>query len=170
MHKYIKILPIILIFVFSLSCCLKAQDVAESSPSAEPELTVLSIEVKGNKTISTNTIISKMKTRSGSPYLENVISDDLKRLYLTGFFSDIKIDKVKYRDGVKVIVTVVEKPVIEKISFEGMRRLHYIKDEKLKESLKSKEGQVLDRAILKEDVQTMRDLYQKKGFRQALFY
>jgi len=131
------------------------------------ERLVTAIEVKGNKSISPNVILSKIKTKIGSPYMENVISDDLKRLYLLGFFSDIRIDTEDYQEGVKVIITVVEKPVIEKISFEGMVRLYYFKPEKLKEQIKSKEGQYLDQTTLKEDTQVLKGIYEKKGFSQA---
>ena len=82
----------------------------ELAPS--PKL-VTAIEVKGNKSISSNTVISKMKTRIGSPYQDNIVSDDLKRLYLLGFFSDIKMDTQDYKEGVKLIITVVERPIIE---------------------------------------------------------
>jgi len=128
--------------------------------------TVTGIEVKGNKSISSNTIISKMKVKVGSPYQENVVNDDLKRLYLLGFFSDINIDTENYKDGLKIVITVVERPIIESISFSGTRRLT-MKDEKLKESLKSKEGQYLDYPNLAEDVQTIKKMYEKMGYSQA---
>lgn len=142
----------------------------ESVPTATQQKTqakiVTAIEVKGNKSISTNTIISKMKIRVGSPYQENIISDDLKRLYLLGFFSDIKIDTEDYKDGVKVVVAVVERPIIEKISFSGIKHPR-MKAEKLKESLKSKETQYLDYPNLAEDVRILKKSYEKIGFSQT---
>lgn len=135
-------------------------------PASAPAKNVTAIEVKGNKAISSNTIISKMKTRMGNVYQENVISDDLKRLYLLGFFSDIKIDTEDYKDGVKIIITVVERPIIEKIAFMGLKHVT-MKDEKLKEQLKSKETQYLDYPSLAEDVETLKKLYEKLGFSQA---
>jgi outer membrane protein insertion porin family len=137
----------------------------QQEPPAPPKL-VTAIEIKGNKSVSTNTIISKMKTKVGSPYLENIISDDLKRLYLLGFFSDIKIDTEEYKDGVKVIITVSERPVIEKITFSGIRRLRQ-SDEKLKALLKSKETQYLDYPSLADDVRTLQNMYEKIGYSQA---
>jgi len=137
----------------------------QASPKANK--LVLAIEITGNKFISSNTIISKMKTRVGSPYQENIISDDLKRLYLLGFFSDIKIDTEDYKDGLKVIITLTERPIIESIAFSGIRRLT-MKDEKLKESLKSKETQYLDYPNLAEDVQTLKKMYEKIGYSQAI--
>ncbi|MDD5254641.1 MAG: POTRA domain-containing protein, partial [Candidatus Omnitrophica bacterium] len=167
---------ILLIFAFfffafgNLPLCAQVepsydQDAAESAstPREPAAKAVTSIEVKGNKSISTNTILSKMKTRVGSPYLENVVSDDLKRLYLLGYFSDINIDTEDYQGGVKVVVRVAERPIIEKILFSGIRRLT-MKEEKLKELLKTKENQYLDHPRLAEDVEIIRKLYEKKGF------
>ena len=144
----------------------ESESPAPAAQAPEEAKTVTAIEIKGNKAISTNTIISKMKTHMGSVYNENIISDDLKRLYLLGFFSDIKMDTVPYKDGLKVIFTVVERPVIEKISFSGIARLT-MKDEKIKQSLKSKETQYLDYPSLAEDVRALKKLYEKIGYGQA---
>ncbi len=143
---------------------LEEQVVAEFQEA--PISTVTAIEVRGNKAISGNTVISKMKTRVGQPYQENVASDDIKRLFLLGYFSDIKIDTEPYKDGLKVIVTVEERPIIEKIIFSGIRRIA-VKDEKIKESLKSKEGQCVDYPSLAEDIKTLRKMYEKIGYSQV---
>ncbi len=127
---------------------------------------VTALEVKGNKSISTNVVISKMKTRIGSPYQETVVSDDLKRLYLLGFFSDIKIDTQEYKDGLKVIINVVERPIIDKITFSGIKRIN-MKDDKLKKQLKSRETQYLDYPSLTEDEHILQKMYEKMGYSQA---
>jgi outer membrane protein insertion porin family len=127
---------------------------------------VTAIEVKGNKATSTNTIISKIKTRVGAAYQENVVSEDLKRLYLLGYFSDIKIDTEDYKNGIKVIITVAERPAIEKITFSGITHITQ-PDEKIKEQLKSKEGQYLDYPTLNEDVQVLKKMYEKIGYSNA---
>ncbi len=142
------------------------QSAATSSENTSSLKNVTAIEVQGNKSISTNVIVSKMKTRIGSPYQETIISDDLKRLYLLGFFSDIKIDTQAYKDGLKVILNVVERPIIDKISFSGINRIT-MKSEKLKQQLKSKESQYLDYPSLSEDVRTLKKMYEKMGYSQA---
>jgi outer membrane protein insertion porin family len=140
-------------------------DTRVTAPAAQDSM-VTAIEVKGNTSISTNTVLSKLKTRIGSPYNDNVVSDDMKRLYLLGYFSDIKIDTEKYLDGVKVIISVTERPIIEKISFTGTRRIS-MQESKLKETLKSKETQYLDHTDLAEDVESLKKMYEKKGFSQV---
>ncbi|MHB8155358.1 MAG: outer membrane protein assembly factor BamA [Candidatus Omnitrophota bacterium] len=149
----------------------KTAAVSETAPAiseATPRVlkNVTAIEITGNKAISSNVIVSKMKTRIGSAYQENIISDDLKRLYLLGFFSDIKIDTQDYKNGLKILITVAERPIIEKISFSGIN-LITLKDEKLKQQLKSKETQYLDYPALAEDVRVLKKMYEKMGYSQA---
>jgi len=163
-------------FLFNSSSLVLAeeipQDQIEQKTAVESETTpaalknVTAIEVTGNKAISSNVIVSKMKTRIGSAYQENIISDDLKRLYLLGFFSDIKIDTQDYKDGLKILISVVERPIIDKISFSGIK-LITMKDEKLKQQLKSRETQYLDYPSLAEDAQILKKMYEKMGYSQA---
>lgn len=162
------LLVIIILFGFGYTCFSDEDLNQQEQPTVlSPTGLVKKIEIIGNKSISTNTILSKMKTRIGEPYLENVISDDIKRLYLLGFFSDINVKTEDYLDGIKVILTVSERPLITKISFKGMRRI-YIKEEKLKEMLDSKEKQYLDYPKLNQDLDTIMDLYRKRGFTDTL--
>ncbi len=140
--------------------------VSESTPEKTPQK-ITAIEIKGNKFVSSNTIFSKIKSKVGSLYQENVVNDDLKRLYLLGFFSDVKIDTEPSEGGVKIIIVLVERPVIESISFTGIRYLNQ-RDEKLKEQLKSKQAQYLDYSNLEEDIQIFKKMYEKIGFNQAI--
>jgi outer membrane protein insertion porin family len=127
---------------------------------------VTAIEVKGNRSISTVTILSKIKSRVGLDYSTNIISDDIKRLNELGYFSDIKIDTEDFEGGLKVFIIVTEKPLIDKIVFEG-RFKRMIRQEKLTESLKLKEGQYFDEVQLREDLAVIKDICVKKGYAQA---
>ncbi|MFA5096963.1 MAG: POTRA domain-containing protein, partial [Candidatus Omnitrophota bacterium] len=154
------------LFLLSSYPVVSAEDTPQGS-AGESAAMVTAIEVRGNKAISTNTIISKMRTRVGIPYQATVVSDDLKRLYLLNFFSDIKIDSEPYNEGVKVIITVTERPLIASITFSGINRIT-LKDEKLKLQLKSREGQYLDYPTLAEDAGTLKKMYEKMGFNTAV--
>ncbi len=160
MNKKVMLL-LVLVFGFCVSGFAQQEPAVESASRK-----VTAMEVRGNKAISSNTVISKMKTSIGGPYQENIISDDLKRLYLLGYFSDIKIDTESYKDGLKVIVTVVERPIIEKITFSNLRHIGTT-EEKLKTSLKSKETQYLDYPSLADDILTIKKMFEKKGYGQA---
>jgi outer membrane protein insertion porin family len=154
------------LFVLVIASPLLAQEQPETvnpQPSGSLQAkNVTAVEVKGNKSISSSIILSKIKVRQGTPYQENIINDDLKRLYILGYFSDIKINTEDYNGGVKVIVTVKERPLIEKVNFTGIERSAEDR-KKIKEAIKVKEGQYLDNPVLNEDVEVIKKLYEKKG-------
>jgi len=158
-----------MVFCFLLLLNVRVFAQSESVPAGREtpqDQAVTAIEVKGNSSISTNTVLSKLKTRVGSSYNDNVISDDMKRLYLLGYFSDIKIDTEKYNEGVKVVISVTERPIIEKIVFTGAKRIA-MAEPKLKETLRSKETQYLDYTDVSDDIITLKKLYEKKGYSQV---
>ncbi len=127
---------------------------------AEPEI-VTSIQIEGNESISDATIISKLQTRIGQSAMREIIGQDLKRLYATGFFADIKIDLEEYKEGVKVIFYVIEKPILEELIIIGNKA---IRENRLKEVLRTKRGVFLDLRRLEVDIEKLEDFYRSKGF------
>lgn len=126
--------------------------------------TVKGIDIVGNKSIGVAAILAKIKTRVGQPYIENVVSDDLKRLYNTGYFFDVKVDKKDVDGGYKVVITLVEKPIVEEITFSKLR---YFNKRALETKMKTKKGKFLDNKSLKDDINTIEEMYAKKGLSQA---
>ncbi len=151
-------------FIVFTSTFSFAQSFSNPMAGEEKVRKVKSIEVIGNKTISIATILSKIKTRVGQDYLQGVVSDDLKRLYNTGYFSDIRVDRQLEDGAFKVSIFVEEKPIIEEITFSKTK---YIKGKVLKKKIKSIVGKFLDNKDLKDDEKTILALYEKKGLTSA---
>lgn len=173
--KTLKIISFLLIAAFLASPAYSqeaadpAKDTVVSELAAVPkpqQKKVTAIEVQGSRFISSAVVLSKIKTRIGADYSTNIISDDIKRLNELGYFSDIKIDTRDFEGGLKVFIIVTEKNLIGKIVFEGYFS-RVIREEKLRETIKSKEGQYLDEVQLREDLSTIKDLCVKKGYSQA---
>jgi len=125
---------------------------------------VVAVRVKGNKAISAPTVISKIKTKEGASYSQEVINDDIKRLYVLGYFTDVTIDAEEYKEGVMVTVIVEEKPVVKEIVFEGNKSM---RSARIKKVMQVKEGDMLNFSKLSEDVSEIRLLYEKNGFHQV---
>jgi len=123
---------------------------------AETVLTTSSIVVEGNRRVEADTIRSYFKVAPGERLDAAKIDAALKALYGTGLFQDVRISQ----SGGKLIVTVVEAPVINKIAFEGNHRL---KDEQLLQEIQSKERGALSRAAVQADVQRIIEIYQRNG-------
>lgn len=151
----------VLILFLSLSF-LYFVPLAHSQQSLEKShLKITDIKVEGNKSVSSNTVLSKVKLRIGDKYSQKAVNEDIKRIYGTGFFTDVTAKAEDYEDGLRLIFSVAEKPVIEKITFEGNK---IYREDILKKQLETKEGEILNRRRLAEDARKLRDFYKKKGF------
>jgi outer membrane protein insertion porin family len=134
-----------------------ALSVAFGAPArAQTALTASSIVVEGNRRVEADTIRSYFKVAPGERLDAAKIDAALKALYGTDLFQDVRINQ----SGGKLIVTVVEASVINKIAFEGNRR---IKDEQLLQEIQSKERGALSRAAVQADVQRIIEIYQRNG-------
>jgi outer membrane protein insertion porin family len=136
--------------VLALSAALAAPARAQTA------LTTSSIVVEGNRRVEADTVRSYFKVAPGEHLDAAKIDAALKALYGTGLFQDVRINQ----SGGKLIVTVVEAPVINKIAFEGNHRL---KDEQLLQEIQSKERGALSRAAVQADVQRIIEIYQRNG-------
>jgi outer membrane protein insertion porin family len=115
------------------------------------------IVVEGNRRVEASTIRSYFKPGPSGRLDELTIDQGYKSLFGTGLFRDIRIDRS--RDG-RIVVIVVENPVINRIAFEGNER---VKDEQLKPEIQSKERGTLSRATVQSDVQRIAELYRRSG-------
>jgi outer membrane protein insertion porin family len=125
-----------------------------SSPVAAQ--TVDSIVVEGNRRVEVETIRSYFKPGPGGRLDQAHIDDGLKALIETGLFQDVKINQA----GGRLVVTVVENPVIGRIAFEGNKK---IKDEQLTGEIQSKPRGTLSRPMVQSDAQRIAEIYRHSG-------
>lgn len=122
---------------------------------------IKAITVKNNKAISTETILSKIKTKAGEAFSQLVVNEDLKRLYATDYFTDVSVDAEPYEDGLNLTIVVEEKSVIGDIVFKGNKAFT---SQKLKQSMKSKPDEMLNMSLLAQDIAEIKSMYIKKGY------
>jgi outer membrane protein insertion porin family len=118
--------------------------------------TVDTIVVQGNRRVEAATIRSYFKPGPGGRLDPQSIDDGYKALFATGLFEDVRISQ----SGGHLVVTVTENPVINRIAFEGNRK---IKDEQLKAEIQSKERGTLSRPVVQSDVQRLVEVYRRGG-------
>lgn len=123
--------------------------------------TVVAIRVENNRVISTETVLSKIKTKVGDKLNQEVVNEDLKRLYGTEYFSDVSVDVKDQADGVVVTFIVEEKAVIDTVEFKGNAAF---RTPKLMGLMKSKPNEMLNLALLAQDIAEIREFYIKKGY------
>ena len=131
-------------------------------PKPERPNKVADVQVKGNQIISTTLILNQMKSKKGGLLIQNDVNEDVKRLYKTGYFEDIRIEVEELPEGYRLVVLVNEKPVVRQIVLDGNSSF---KAQDLRKELKVLEGQILDEHVVKEGVENIRKKYRSKGFK-----
>jgi outer membrane protein insertion porin family len=125
-------------------------------PGSAVAQTASSIIVQGNRRVDAETIRSYFRTAPGERLDAVKLDEAYKSLLATGLFEDVKIDPSRGR----IVVTVVESPVINRIQFEGNRSL---KDEQLSAEIQSKPRSGFSRLTVRADVQRIVDMYRASG-------
>lgn len=118
--------------------------------------TASSIVVEGNRRVEADTIRTYFKPGPGGRIDSGSINDALRALYETGLFQDVRINQA----GGRLIVTVVENPVISRVLFEGNKK---IKDEQLSTEVQSKPRGSLSRPVVQSDTQRITEIYRRQG-------
>src|SRR6202047_206881 len=118
--------------------------------------TVDSIQVEGNRRVEVATIRSYFKPGPGGRLDQGHIDDGLKALIETGLFQDVRINQA----GGRLVVTVVENPVIGRIAFEGNKK---VKDEQLTSEIQSKPRGTLSRPMVQSDAQRIAEICRHPG-------
>lgn len=126
--------------------------------SIEP-FTVSDIRVDGLQRISAGTVFTYLPIERGDRLDQARAGDAIRALYRTGFFEDIRLD----RQNDILVVTVVERPAINKLEVSGNKDLQ---TEQLMSSLKDiglAEGETYDRMSLDRVQQELTRAYQNRG-------
>ena len=124
--------------------------------SAAVAQSVNSIVVEGSRRVDADTVRSYFHPGPGGRLGPTEIDEALKALYATGLFSDVRINHV----GGRLVVTVVENPVINQVAFEGNKKA---KDEQLKLEVQSKARGTLSKPTVQADVQRIIEIYHRGG-------
>ena len=114
------------------------------------------IEVVGTQRIDPATVMSYMEVKPGDDFDVELMDSSLKGLFNTGLFADVALR----REGDRLIVQVVENPIINRISFEGNKRLD---DDLLESEVTLRPRVVFTRTKVQADVARMLELYRRSG-------
>ena len=126
------------------------------SSFAQETADVREVRVEGSARIDPETIRSYLTIKAGEPITPKKMDESLKKLFSTGFFKDVVVKKI----GKALIVRVVENPIINRIVFEGNKR---ISNEILGDEVKLRPRVIFTRAKVEKDVQRLIEVYRQNG-------
>ncbi len=118
--------------------------------------TITGIQIQGNVRAEPETIRSYLQLKVGEPFDAAAADRSLKALFATGLFSDVVIEM----QGSTLVVKVTENPIINRVAFEGNKK---IEDDKLRDEVQSKPRQVFTRARVQSDVDRILTIYRRSG-------
>lgn len=130
------------------------QEVASFKP-----FVIQDIRVEGLQRTEPGTVFTYLPVKVGETVDSQKISESIRALYATGFFKDVRIEA----EGRVLVVSIVERPAVASITFEGMKEFE--KDVVLK-ALKDvglAESRIFDRSVLERAEQELKRQYLTKG-------
>src|ERR1700682_3265872 len=115
-----------------------------------------SIAVEGNRRVDTETVRSYFHAAPDGRFEEAARDAALKALLATGLFDKVTIE----RAGERLVVHLTEAPVLDRVAFEGNKK---IQDKDLAAVIESKPRGTLQRAMVQADVGRIMEAYRHKG-------
>jgi outer membrane protein insertion porin family len=138
--------------VDGLTAAARAQEGAAAGAAG----VIQGIRIEGNQRIEAPTITSYLTVGIGDPFDPAELDTSLKNLFATGLFDDVTLR----REGDQLVVAVVENPIINRIAFEGNRRLE---DDVLESELQLRPRVVYTRSRVQNAVSRILELYRRNG-------
>jgi len=120
---------------------------------------VRDIRVEGIQRTDAGTVFGYLPVKVGEQFTEADATEAVRRLYGTGFFSDVQIQT----DNDVVVVVVQERPTIASVTFNGMREFDSKAITKSLMQVGFGEGRIFDQSMLERAEFELKEQYLGKG-------
>jgi outer membrane protein insertion porin family len=140
--------------------------VAQPLLAAEKDVArqIVAVEVSGNRYVDSEAILAQVDSKPGTVVSRRTISRDVRRLFKSGNYEDIRVVGIPEQGGIRLRFVVKENPLIADFKVEGNSEFTY-KD--MKRKLKLKPGEIFSKNKLRSDRNVIRKGYLKKGYYQV---
>ena len=120
------------------------------------QFNIKEIIVSGNSEVSAETIIAISGLSNSNNMSANSINEGFRRLSDSGLFQNVVLNPV----GTRLIISVVENPIISNVDFEGNK---IFKDQFLFSIISSQSRTPFSKGIIDEDIRKILQIYREKG-------
>lgn len=114
-----------------------------------------------DETVSEQLVLSRMKLHEGSRFSNELLSDDVKSLYESGFFSNVNCETIASGRNVILKVHVKGQPIIRRVVFKGNSEFE---TEDLVEKIELVAGKLLNMKTLASDKAALLAIYEDKSY------
>ena len=145
----------------TLVCGQAPWEPAAADEGAEP---VVQVRVEGNVGVPREKILPHIRTRAGRPYDPELIEEDVRRLYGSGLFVNVKPRWQRVDGGRVVIFEVYERPILHYVKYVGNQK---VKKKTLEKEADIKAGDAMDTVAVEEGRRRLLEFYHSHGFSKA---
>jgi outer membrane protein insertion porin family len=136
---------------------------AQLAPFGQQELKVVRVDVRhvGPPAVSDALLRAHIRVKPGDVYRPAAVDEDIRSLYGTGQFYNIRVTADRTDEGIVLTYIVQGNPRLTEIRFRGNTKFS---DARLRKRISSQVGQPLIERKLFTDSQEIQKLYQSKGY------
>ena len=145
----------------AMALMARAQSPPDAAHQAPPIVRSIDIQYTGPVTISRERVLAQMRTKVGRPYSELIAEDDIRTIYATGHVQNVRVFGQPQGDGVRVIVAIQTRTMLNEIQIDGATR---IKPKKLRKDIGVKLNTPLKEEDLEKGREKIIEIYQARGF------
>jgi len=122
---------------------------------------VTEVVVRGNRRIEASAILNATSIKAGDAFNSERTDADIRAIFKMGQFQDVQISSEPVSGGVILVYSVIEKPIVRDVRFEGNNEL---KQDKLLEGLPVRRNAIFSQKELDKAVAKLKKQYQDEGF------
>ncbi|MCA2961676.1 MAG: outer membrane protein assembly factor BamA [Silvanigrellales bacterium] len=160
--------PLVVVLGLGLPGKARAQALVEpeaGEAAAKQGVRILDVKVEGNRAVQSDAVKGLMNLKPGSPYDASLVRRDIKAIFASGFFQDVRIDASASAgpdaSGLVLLVSVVEKPSIREIRFVGFEA---VTESSLSDKIQAKRYTIVDERKITGDLRVIEQQYVEKGY------
>ena len=145
----------------AMALMARAQSPPDAAHQGPPIVRSIDVQYTGPVTVSRERVLAQMRTKVGGPYSELVAEDDIRTIYATGHVENVRIFGQPFGYGVRVIVAIQTRTMLNEIQIDGATR---IKPQKLRKDIGVKLNTPLKEEDLEKGREKIMDIYRSHGF------
>lgn len=139
---------------------LVALVLADRSAHADGEK-ITQVVVRGNRRIEASAILNAISIKNGDTLNSEKTDADIRSIYKLGQFQDVQVSSEPVNGGVVLVFSVIEKPIIRGVLFEGNKE---IKQDKLLDGLPLRRNAIFSQKDLDGAAAKLKKQYQDEGY------
>lgn len=134
--------------------------------------TIGAIEVRGAKSLSPETLQYYLGLEVGQTFDETKLNESVHQLWERNLIDDLTVEVIEAEPearGLKVILNVVDRPILRSIDYQGLKRISKtdVLDKLTTQRIRVREGEPMSLGELQRVKSLVEEMYAEKGYRFA---